>query len=146
MRRHHIVLILLGAACTQDGLGPTFKTVADLAGRWTLTQLELTGVADPSQKVDLKTRFGISATLTIATGGQAVLTASVQGSQSVDTATIALHGDTLIYSRLGGSALAYVVSGSRTLMTWTAVATDDYFDLDGDGTGDESREIDGWQR
>jgi hypothetical protein len=145
MIRQLAALSLLIVAC-KDNTGPALPSVADLAGRWNLVRLEVVGIANPSQKLDLKAQFGISATLVIAADGQAVLSASVQGSDVLDTATITLHRDTLVYSVGGGLTYAYIVATSRSSMTWTAVVTDNSFDLNGDGSADESREVDSWQR
>lgn len=146
MKRLLPTLVVLSIACGRDSTGPSFATVTDLAGRWNLTGLELVGVPNSAVKLDAKAQFGISATLSIAADGRAVITATAQGNQSSDTATIALRGDTLIYTIVNGLPAEYLLHGSGRTMTWTAAQTSDFFDLNGDGTPDESREIDTWQR
>ncbi len=148
MKRLFPALVLLSAACSQDGTGPRFASVGDLAGRWNLASLVLVGVPDSSKRLDLIARFGLSATLSISPGGRAVITAILQGNESADTAALTLHADTLTYTstRAYSYSVAYILRGSGKIMTWTAVQTNDFFDLDGDGTPDVAREIDTWQR
>ncbi len=146
MKRLFPALVLVTAACSQDITGPKFASVADLSGRWNLAGLVLVGVPDSSKRLDVRARFGLSATLSISPGGRAVITATAQGNEFADTAALALYADTLTYTRANSYSVVYILRGSGQSMTWTAVQTNDSFDLDGDGTPDVAREIDTWQR
>src|SRR5712692_1894849 len=74
MKRLFPALVLVTAACSQDITGPKFASVADLSGRWNLAGLVLVGVPDSSKRLDVRARFGLSATLSISPGGRAVIT------------------------------------------------------------------------
>ena len=130
---------LVAAGCGADATGPRpLTTVADLAGKWTLTVWEAVSVADTTQRLDLRAQLMAVATLEVASDGAATLTASVYGqSPTVQRATLALSGDTLIYHEITGDS-RFLLSGTRDRMIWRGIIPQ-YQDVNGDGIPEETR-------
>jgi hypothetical protein len=102
--------------------------------------------SDTTVQVDAKAALDLTATLTITAGGATTLAVSTSGAPSqTDQGTIALQGDTLVYSAPGGS-LEFQVAVAARRMTWLALYTDEFADVDGDGFADETRERLTWLR
>lgn len=133
-------------ACS-DSTGPSSAlTLSHLAGTWDMTRLEMLLASDNTVRQDLKALLGLNASLTINNDGGATLSIQSPGepTQTV-SATISIHGDTMVYDRANGSTYKATVKLAGRSMTWLAVETD-YWDLDGDGEPEEVRERDVWQR
>jgi len=138
--------VALLLACQDSSGPPAALSLAQLAGTWDLTEFALLLEADTTVQLDLKAEMDLAATLTIAAGGAATLTVSWQDEAPQSTAaTIALRGDTLLYST-EGSNFEFRVALAARRMTWLALYTDEFADLDGDGSADETRERYGWLR
>jgi hypothetical protein len=135
---------ILGAltvlACS-DSTGPSAISIAQLAGTWDLSRLDMLLVSDTTVSQNVVAQYGLTASLTINRNGTTMLTVSVTGSPP-DTAytTIAIHGDTVAY----GDYEATVRLHSRT-MTWLALESSPW-DIDNDGTPEDVLERDVWQR
>jgi hypothetical protein len=133
------IAALLAAGCGTDTSGPRpIRTLADMAGTWTLTSWEAVGVADTTQRLDLKARLTAIATLQVAADGGATFTSSVYGqSPTVQQATISLSGDTLSYHEITGDS-RFLLSGTVNRMIWRGLIPQ-YQDVTGDGVPDETR-------
>lgn len=133
-------------ACS-DASGPNDAlTLRQIAGTWDMSQAELLLASDTTVRFDLKAAVGLAVTLSVTSSGNATLVALVSG-EPPDTvhASFTLRGDTLTYSALGSDyEFRLGLAGNR--MTWVALYTYDFFDITGDGVGDESRERYAWQR
>jgi hypothetical protein len=135
---------ILGAltviACS-DSTGPSALSLAQLAGTWDLSRLDMLLVSDTTKSENVIQQFGLTASLTINRNGSTMLTISMTGG-APDTAysTIAIHGDTLAF---GDYEVAARLHG-RT-MTWLALKTS-LWDIDNDGTPEDVWERDVWQR
>jgi hypothetical protein len=133
-------------ACS-DASGPNDAlTLKQLAGTWDMSRAELLLAADTTIRFDLKAAVGLAATLSITSAGNATLVATVSG-EAADTihAYFTLRGDTLTYAAMGSEA-EFKLRLAGNGMTWVALYTDDFFDITGDGVGDESRERYAWVR
>lgn len=133
-------------ACS-DSTGPSSAlTLSHLAGTWDLTRLEMLLASDTSVRQDVKAILGLNASLTITNGGAATLSVQAPGepTQTV-SATISIHGDTIVYQPASGSTYEVTAKLAGRSMTWLAVETGDW-DLDGDGSPEEVREREVWQR
>jgi hypothetical protein len=146
-RRGFVVAgIALLLAC-QDSSGPSAAlSLRQIAGTWDLSEYALMLVSDTTVQVDLKAAAELSVTLTIGASGAATAVVTLQD-QAADTmdVTVALQGDTLAYSTSGGSFEFQVALAARR-MTWLALYTDEFADVDGDGFADETRERLTWLR
>lgn len=132
-------IALFAAGCGTDTSGPRpIRTLADMAGTWTLTSWEAVGVADTTQRLDLKAQLTAVATLQVAADGTATFTSSVYGqSPTVQEATISLSGDTLSYHEITGDS-HFLLSGTVNRMIWRGLIPQ-YQDVTGDGVPDETR-------
>jgi hypothetical protein len=132
------IAVLASAGCS-DASGPArWPTIADLAGRWTLTAWEAVSVADTTQRLDLRAQLNAVATIDIAADGSAIFTASVYGqAPTVQHVTLSLVADTLVYHEIAGDA-RFVLDGTRDHMWWRGVVPQ-YQDVDGDGVPEETR-------
>lgn len=141
MRWHSptILLALFAASgCRETTSPPHELTLADLAGRWTLTTWAAVSVADTTQRLDLMAQLNATATIDIATSGSAVFTASVYGqTPTVQHVTLSLLADTLIYHEISGDT-RFVLDVSPSHMRWRGVIPQ-YQDVNGDGLADETR-------
>lgn len=133
------IAALFAAGCGTDTSGPRpIRTLADMAGTWTLTSWEAVGVADTTQRLDLKAQLTAVATLQVAADGTATFTSSVYGqSPTVQEATISLSGDTLSYHEITGDS-RFLLSGTVNRMIWRGLIPQ-YQDVTGDGVPDETR-------
>jgi hypothetical protein len=139
------ILAALTVTACADISGPSRLSLAQLAGTWNLSRLEMVLASDTSVHQDVKASYGIRATLTINRDGSAVLVAEAQGQPSMTlSATITLRGDTLTYETEGSTFETVIRLTGRT-MTWLAVQTS-LWDMDGDGTPEDVFERDVWQR
>lgn len=138
--------VALLLAC-QDSSGPApGLSLAQLAGTWDLSEFRLLLEADTTVQLDLKAAMDLTATLAITTGGAATLTVSLpdEAPESLQY-TFALRGDTLVLSAPSTSFEFRITLAGRR-MTWLALYTDEFADLNGDGSTDETREWYGWLR
>lgn len=137
--------VALLLACQDSSGPPAGLSLAQLAGTWDLREFELLLESDTTVQLDLKAAMDLTATLTITAGGAATLTLSLPGEPpQTDEVTIALRGDTLVYSN--PSSLEFRVAVAARRMTWLALYTDEFADLDADGYADETRERLEWLR
>jgi len=111
-----------------------------------MTRLEMLLASDTTVHQDVKALFGLNAALTITKDGGATLSIQSPGepTQTV-SATISIRGDTIVYQPADGSTYEVTAKLAGRSMTWLAVETSDW-DLDGDGSPEEVRERDVWQR
>ena len=133
-------------ACS-DSTGPSSAlTLSHLAGTWDMTRLDMLLASDTTVRQDVKALFGLNVSLTITKDGGATLSIQSPGepTQTV-SATISIHGDTLVYEPANGSTYEVTAKLAGRSMTWLAVETVEW-DLDGDGSPEEVRERDVWQR
>jgi hypothetical protein len=138
--------VALLLAC-QDTSGPAPElSLAQLAGTWDLSELKLLLESDPTVQLDLKAALDVTATLAITAGGAAILTVSLpdEAPESLQI-TIALRGDTLVYNA-PSTSFEYRIAVTGRRMTWLALYTDEFVDLNGDGSTDETRERYAWLR
>jgi hypothetical protein len=141
------VLGVVAVIGCSDGTGPSSElSLSQLAGTWDLAHLEMLRTSDNSVMQDLKAEYGIHASLIIRRGGTAVMAFAMSGG-SPDTvnATIALRGDTIVYSTDNGVSYEATVKLSGRSMTWLGLETHDWT-TDGGATWEEVRERDTWQR
>ena len=138
--------VALLLAC-QDSAGPTQElSLAQLAGTWDLSELKLLLESDRRVQVDLKAALDLTATLAITAEGATTLTVRFPD-EAPDTVrgTMVLQGDTLVYNA-PGTTFEYRITVAGRRMTWFALYTDEFVDLNGDGSADETRESYGWVR
>lgn len=133
------IAALFAAGCGTDTSGPRpIRTLADMAGTWTLTSWEAVGVADTTQRLDLMAQLIAVATLDVAPDGAATFTSSVyRQSPTTEQAAITLSGDTLIYHEITGDS-RFLLSGTINRMIWRGLIPQ-YQDVTGDGVPDETR-------
>jgi len=134
-------IALAGVSCYADSTGPRpLRTLADVAGAWTLTVWEAVSVTDTTQRLDIKAELNAQVTLVVARDGAATLTSSVYGqSPNVALATISVSGDTLVYHALTGDH-RFLLGGTIYHMIWRGVVPQ-YQDVNGDGLADETRTL-----
>ncbi len=136
-----IAIAAVAVLACSDSTGPSTLSLAQLAGTWDLSRLDMLLASDTTVRQNVMQEYGFHASLTIERDGSTVLTAT-GGGEPPDTvlSTITIHGDTLVY---GGFEVRARLQG-RT-MTWLALETD-LWDIDNDGTPEDVLERDVWQR
>jgi autotransporter translocation and assembly factor TamB len=138
--------VALLLAC-QDSAGPApGLSLAQLAGTWDLSEFKLLLESDTTVQLDLKAATDLTATLAITAGGATTLTVRFPN-EAPDTVqgTIVLQGDTLVYSA-PSTRFEYRIAVTGRSMTWLALYTDEFADLNDDGSTDETREWYRWLR
>ena len=138
MSTKHLTLVaaLVLGACGGDGITGGQRTVAALAGTWSMSRFELMNAADTTQRIN-PLPGGTSATLSVTATGAFTFTVTIPGGGvSTETGTLRLRGDTLTYDG-EGDEVAFLLVLKRNTMTWRAVERE-LFDMNGDGVPEET--------
>ena len=131
-----LIVALVLAGCGSDGITGGQRTVAALAGTWSMSRFELVNAADSTERVN-PLPGGTSGTLTVTSAGAFSFTVAIPGGgTSTETGTLSLRGDTLTYDG-EGDELAFLLVFKGNTMTWRALETE-LFDLNGDGVPEET--------
>ena len=122
--------------CGSDGITGGQGTVADLAGTWSMSRLELVNAVDTTERIN-PLQDGTSATLTVTPAGAFTFTVTIPpGGTTTETGTLRTRGDTLTYDGQGDEVAFRLVLKGNT-MTWRALERE-LFDMNGDGTPEET--------
>jgi hypothetical protein len=116
----------------------TNPVLNDLLGAWSATSMRFTNLANLSQQVDMVTAGGYF-TMKVATGGMLSAVVGMPGDEEVGgvrTGTVVLTGDSLLVTLPGESSKMgwSLVGGVLTLSM-----SPNYFDFNGDGSGEAAR-------
>ena len=131
-----LVAALVLGGCGSDAITGGQRTVAALAGTWSMSRFELVNAADPTERVN-PLPGGTSATLTVTSAGAFTFTVVISGGgSSTESGTLRLHGDTLTYDG-EGDELAFLLVLNGNTMTWHALEPE-LFDLNGDGVPEQT--------
>lgn len=128
-----LALLVTLAACGGDNT----LTLSAMAGTWDATEYVIVDTADHNNTFDVLVRLGISLSTEIRVDGRLIL---VVDGIPVDTSVATVSGNVVDFN-----ALSYNVALSGNNMTWTSVDTSP-FDIDGDGTDEETFERVRWHR
>jgi hypothetical protein len=130
-----IAALVLGG-CGSDGITGGQRTVAALAGTWSMSRFELVNAADSTERVN-PLPGGTSATLTVTPAGAFSFTVEIPGGGiGTETGTLSLRGDTLIYDG-EGDEIAFLLVLKGNTMTWRSLESE-LFDLNSDGVPEEA--------
>jgi len=122
--------------CGSDGITGGQRTVADLAGTWSMSRFELMNAVDTTQRIN-PLQDGTSATLTVTAAGAFTFTVTIPaGGTATETGTLRLRGDTLTYDGEGDEVAFRLVLKGNT-MAWRALERE-LFDMNGDGLPEET--------
>jgi hypothetical protein len=130
-----LIAALILSGCGGDSITGGHLTVAALQGSWIMSRFEVVNAADSSERV--APLPGISGTLIVTSAGAFDFRIVFpNGGLSIETGTLSLRGDTLIYDGEGDEvAFLLVLTGNG--MTWRALEAE-LFDMNGDGVPEET--------
>ncbi len=131
-----LVAALVLGGCGSDGITGGQRTVAALAGTWSMSRFELMNAVDTTQRIN-PLPSGTTATLTVTSAGGFTFTVAIPGGgPSSETGTLSLRGDTLTYDG-EGDEVAFLLVLEGNAMTWRALERE-LFDMNGDGVPEET--------
>ena len=136
MRTLLLACAALSLACSDNG-PDTPDPMAEVRGSWTSESWEFRGVDNPAQKLDL-IDAGFTGTLDVQPSGAFTISLNFQGDESVQTGTLSVRGDKLVFSTEDGEVLLKYTSAGGTMIWDTTVPEEG--DIDADGVEDSFTE------